>query len=152
MGDLAQSLAVFLGGLVIWFKPEWHAIDPILTLVFSGLVLWSTTGVLKSSVSVLLEETPAGIDWQEVYDTIAAVPGVDDVHDLHIWCISHGQTALSVHCTSSDDQAIGTINEALRRYGILHTTIQVNRGKNCGTCPTEHRDASNKTICDHLVQ
>jgi len=147
LGDLAQSFAVFLGGLVIWYKPEWHAIDPILTLGFSGLVLWSITGVMRSSLAVLLEETPANIDWQEVHDAIAGVPGVIDVHDLHIWCISHGQTAISVHCFSMDDYAIGAINRALRPFGIGHTTIQVNRGS-CGTCPGQ-----GETICEsHLVQ
>ena len=67
-------------GLVIWRKPEWHIIDPILTLGFCVLVLWSTIGVLRSSIAVLLEETPAGIDWRKVYTVISAVPNVDDVH------------------------------------------------------------------------
>merc|ERR1712028_300433 len=65
MGDLAQSVAVFLGGIVIYWKPEYHIVDPILTLGFSALVLCSTVGVLKTSVAVLLEETPANIDWEE---------------------------------------------------------------------------------------
>jgi len=151
MGDLAQSLAVFLGGLVIWWKPEWQIIDPILTLGFSSLVLWSITGVMKNSLSVLLEETPANINWQDVYDKISAVPNVHDVHDLHIWCISHGHVALSVHCTSSEKHAIGTINKVCHKFGIQHTTIQVNWGS-CGTCPTDHRSSSGKSICDQLVQ
>merc|ERR1712028_327135 len=76
MGDLAQSVAVFLGGIVIYWKPEYHIVDPILTLGFSALVLCSTVGVLKTSVAVLLEETPANIDWKEVYDSISALPNI----------------------------------------------------------------------------
>ena len=82
MGDLAQSVAVFLGGIVIYWKPEYHIVDPILTLGFSALVLCSTVGVLRTSVAVLLEETPANIDWKEVYDSISALPNIHDVHDL----------------------------------------------------------------------
>ena len=67
-------------GIVIWWRPDYHIVDPILTLGFSILVLYSTVGVLKSSVAVLLEETPSSIDWKKVYDAISAIPGVDDVH------------------------------------------------------------------------
>uniref|UniRef100_A0A7S4ADL9 Cation efflux protein transmembrane domain-containing protein n=2 Tax=Pseudo-nitzschia australis TaxID=44445 RepID=A0A7S4ADL9_9STRA len=133
MGDLAQSVAVFLGGIAIWWKPEWHIVDPILTLGFCVLVLWSTVGVLKSSIAILLERIPPGIEWQEVYRAISSVSNVCDVHDLHIWCISHGQIALSVHCTSMDEDAISNINKACLKFGIKHSTIQVNRG-NCSIC------------------
>jgi len=137
MGDLAQSLAVFLGGLAIWWKPEWHIIDPILTLGFSMIVLCSTIGVIKSSVAILLEETPIGIDWRKVYDAISAAPNVHNVHDLHIWCISHGQISLSVHCNSSDDNAISNIHKACMKFGIQHTTIQVNKGSRCTCSPRD---------------
>jgi zinc transporter 2 len=65
---------------VIWWRPDYHIVDPILTLGFSMLVLYSTIGVLKSSIAVLLEETPSSIDWKKVYNAISALPGVDDVH------------------------------------------------------------------------
>eukprot|EP00536_Pseudo-nitzschia_multiseries_P012350 jgi/Psemu1/260498/estExt_Genewise1Plus.C_4680004 len=133
LGDLAQSFAVFLGGAIIWWKPEWHIIDPILTLGFSALVLWSTIGVVRSSVAILLEETPPGIEWRKVKNTISAVPNVYDVHDLHIWCISHGEIALSVHCTSTDEKALCNINKACQKFGIKHSTIQVDTGS-CSTC------------------
>lgn len=133
LGDLAQSVAVLLGGIVIWWRPDYHIVDPILTLGFSMLVLYSTIGVLKSSIAVLLEETPSSIDWKKVYNAISALPGVDDVHDLHIWCISHGQVALSVHCTSSNQNAISNINRTCKKFGIDHSTIQVNQGA-CMSC------------------
>lgn len=133
LGDLLQSVAVFLAGMVIWWKPEWHVIDPILTLCFCVLVLWSTVGVLRSSISVLLEEIPPGIDWHKVHTAISAVPNVGNVHDLHIWSISDGQVALSVHCASADKNAIHNINAVCKKFGVKHATIQVNEG-DCGTC------------------
>ena len=73
-------LSITIQGLVIWWKPEWHIVDPLLTLCFSGLVLSSITGVIRSSMAVLLEETPANISWQDVHDKISALPNVFDVH------------------------------------------------------------------------
>jgi zinc transporter 2 len=134
LGDLAQSIAVFLGGVVIWLKPEWHQVDPILTLGFSALVLYSTIGVVKSSVVVLLEGTPESIEWEEVYNSIADVPNIRDVHDLHIWYISHGNIALSVHCCSADKKAISNINKVCKSFGINHTTIQINHEDNADCC------------------
>jgi solute carrier family 30 (zinc transporter), member 2 len=134
MADLAQSVAVFIGGVFIWLKPEWHMIDPILTLGFCILVLYNTLGVLRSSIQVLLEEIPPSVDWQKVYEAISKVPNVFDVHDLHIWCISHGQTALSLHCTSSDPNALYNINRVCVKFGIKHSTIQVQTSP--GPCPT----------------
>jgi len=134
MADLAQSVAVFVGGIFIWLKPEWYVIDPILTLGFCILVLYNTWGVLRSSIAVLLEEIPPSVDWQIVFDAISDVPNVEDVHDLHIWCISHGQAALCVHCTSSDPKAIQNINRVCVKYGIRHSTIQVQTEP--GPCPT----------------
>jgi len=149
LGDLAQSVAVLLGGLVIWWNPEWHIVDPILTLGFCVLVFWSTIGVLRSSIAVLLEETPAGIDWRKVYNAISAVTNVADVHDLHIWCISHGEIALSVHCTSSDKNAIANINKACLKFGIKHSTIQVNEGS-CTTCSSP--ECCTYQMCDRTAQ
>jgi solute carrier family 30 (zinc transporter), member 2 len=125
MADLAQSVAVLIAGLVIWAKPDWHIIDPILTLLFAVLVLYSTIGVIRSSVSVLLEATPTNISWTKVYNAIAQIPQIHNVHDLHLWSVSHGQPALSVHCHSTDPRALRKIRDQCQAFGITHTTIQV---------------------------
>lgn len=138
LGDLMLNVAVLITGIVIWFKPEWHIIDPILTLFFSIWVLSLTFVVLRSSTSVLLEAIPPDINWQEVYDDICAVPNVTHVHDLHIWSISHGKAALSVHCVSGDPRALRNINAVCADHGIHHSTIQVQAGGNSKNpvCPT----------------
>lgn len=135
MADLAQSVAVLIAGLVIWARPDWHVIDPILTLLFALLVLYSTLGVLRSSIAVLLEATPPNISWRKVYDAIAKVPNVRNVHDLHLWSISHGQPSLSVHCQSSDPDALCKIRDQCEVFGITHATIQVQQEEGpCVTC------------------
>ena len=135
MADLAQSVAVLIAGLVIWVRPDWHIIDPILTLGFAVLVLYSTLGVVRSSISVLLEETPPSISWRKVYEAISRVPNVKNVHDLHIWSISHGQPTLSVHCQTTDPEALRKIRDECLVFGISHATIQTQFWEGpCVTC------------------
>ena len=140
MADLAQSVAVLVAGLVIWYNPDWHVVDPICTLGYCMIVFYSTIGVLKSSVSVLLEETPSGVSWQEVHNAIRALPNVYNVHDLHIWSISHGKSAMSVHCNSPDPRAaMANICAVCKQHGIDHPTIQILQSNDaqdadCVTC------------------
>lgn len=135
MADLAQSVAVLIAGLIIWARPDWYVIDPILTLLFAVLVLYSTVGVLRSSIAVLLEATPPNISWHKVYKAISQVPNVTDVHDLHLWSISHGQPSLSVHCRSDDPDALRKIRDKCQAFGISHVTIQIQPSEGpCITC------------------
>eukprot|EP00980_Cylindrotheca_fusiformis_P030379 scaffold24732_cov162-Cylindrotheca_fusiformis.AAC.4 len=137
LADLAQSVAVLVAGLVIWVKPSWKAIDPVLTIVFCIVIFYSTIAVIRSSISVLLEEVPPGVEWKVVLKDISSVPGVSDVHDLHIWSISHGSVALSVHATADNpNEALKKIYDTARSHGIDHCTVQLQTkdGKNCITC------------------
>jgi len=151
LGDLAQSVAVLVGGLIVWWKPSWQMLDPIITLVFSVFVMASTVKVLRSSVAVLLEETPANISWKQVFTAISEIDGVSNVHELHIWSISHGEPALTVHCLSTNPNAIAEINKVCRRFGIDHVTIQVQpEGFDCLTCkdkPDGLNVVHNDSIC-----
>lgn len=141
MADLAQSVVVLVAGLIIWAKPQWQLADPICTLIFSVLVCYSTIGVIRSSLSVLLEEVPPGVNWDEVYDAIAAVEGVSNVHDLHIWSISHGHAILTVHATADDCKlAYADIKKVCIRRNISHLTVQLQQSSaddGCVTCTDE---------------
>ena len=152
LGDLAQSTAVLVAGAIIWFKPEWHMVDPICTLLFCAMVFYSTLAVLRTSISVLLEEVPPNINWEDIYATISAIDGVENVHDLHIWSISHGIPSLSVHCMSTDtDKALKNVCLALKQKGINHTTIQVQQlpAVSCVTCDSV--DACGTTRISQLL-
>mmetsp|Transcript_261 Transcript_261/g.366 ORF Transcript_261/g.366 Transcript_261/m.366 type:complete len:511 (-) Transcript_261:125-1657(-) len=133
LGDLAQSVAVFIAGIVIWAKPEWQIVDPICTIIFCIFVFYSTISVMRSSISVLLEEVPPDVNYEKVKDAISALPSVMNVHDLHIWSISHGIPAMSVHATAaiSDDadggvrRALNDVNAVCQKFNITHATIQI---------------------------
>ena len=136
LGDLAQSVAVLIAGLIIWAFPSWTIVDPLCTLLFCTIVGYSTVGVLRTSVAVLLQEVPPSVDWKSVYDAIENIEGVSDVHDLHIWSISHGIPTLSVHCKAEQpEQALEQIYTRCRDFGIVHATIQVQaQSGECVTC------------------
>jgi cation diffusion facilitator family transporter len=154
LSDLAQSVAVLIAGIVIWFRPEWRIVDPICTLLFCALVFYSTLSVIRNSVAVLLEEVPPNINWQKMFDEIQNVKGVQNVHDLHIWSISQSIPSLSVHCTTDRDpqQVLSEIYNAVKRQGVKHATIQIQTTVgDCITCQglgcDQARLLSSESIC-----
>ena len=96
LGDLIQSVAVFIAGILIWYKPSWQIADPICTILFSFIVMYSTVGIFKSTVNVLMEGVPNSIEWEQVSRELKMIEGVTEVHDLHIWSISVGEYLLIV--------------------------------------------------------
>jgi zinc transporter 2 len=147
LGDLTQSVVVFLAGLMIWWKPGWTLVDPMATLLFCTLVFYSTLGVIRSCIAVLLEQVPPHVNWKAVHRDICQVEHVRQVHDLHIWSISQNIPVLSVHCFVDDQtvdstQVLRDIDQVCQRYGIRHSTIQIQCGTlgECITCHREHED------------
>lgn len=131
VGDAASSAAVIIAGGVVLFTHNPTA-DPIVSFIISALILWSSWGILRESVNVLLEASPTGLDMAEVEKTIGLVQGVRAVHDLHVWTVGPGVVACSCHILV-DEQAISTGQQVLRqvvtelkqRFQINHTTVQV---------------------------
>jgi cobalt-zinc-cadmium efflux system protein len=127
--DLAASVGVAVAALVI-LTTGWERADPIAGLAIALLILASSWTILRSSVSILLEATPAGIDAEEVGRRMAEAEGVVEVHDLHIWTITSGFPTLSAHVLvrrGDDCHARRRELEHLlaNEFGLRHTTLQV---------------------------
>jgi cobalt-zinc-cadmium efflux system protein len=129
VADMLGSLgAIAAAGIII--LTGWRYADPIISVFIGLLVLGSSWKLLRDSVNILLEQTPRGIDANEVGKKMAGVPGVEEVHDLHIWTITSGFPALSAHVLVGRDENCHArrhdLEELLaREYGIEHTTLQV---------------------------
>ncbi len=95
-GDAVSALGVVVAGIVVVLGGPPSA-DAVASFLIGGLILWSSWGILKESVNVLLEGTPFGMDMAAVETAIAAVPGVINVHDLHVWTVGSGVIACSCH-------------------------------------------------------
>jgi len=130
LGDTLSTAAVIAGGAAILFTGlTW--IDPILSILIAGMILWSSVGIIRETLNILLEGTPRNLKLAEIRKAMASVAGVLDVHDLHVWSLGSQSHALASHITIAEmpmsecSSILDGINCALRdRFHITHTTIQ----------------------------
>jgi cobalt-zinc-cadmium efflux system protein len=130
ISDVAGSAGAAIAGVLI-LAFGWYAADPAMAALIGLLILVSSWNFVRGPLAILLEAAPPGIRTDDVGRAMAAVPGVRDVHDLHIWTLSQ-MTALSAHVVAlpaaDTDEVLHAVEQTLReRYGIAHTTIQVER-------------------------
>jgi cobalt-zinc-cadmium efflux system protein len=129
-GDAMAAAGVICGAAVILATGR-GAVDPLLSLAIAALIAWSGWKVLISALDILLESAPAGVDMQTVLEAVKRVPGVRDLHDLHVWSLDANVRAMSAHLLVDDQRVIqaqeilAEVREILAHdFGIEHTTIQ----------------------------
>lgn len=136
LGDLLGSAAAIAGALVILWT-GWTPIDPILSMLVGLLVLRSAWLVVRESVHILLEGTPAELEPRDLRQALLdAVPGLEDVHHIHAWSLTSDMPLLTLHARVTDEAdtqaTLLRIKQVLsQRYGIDHSTVQIERG-DCG--------------------
>lgn len=135
--DALGSVQAIAAGALIWGF-GWRWADPAASILISFLVVWSAWHLLKETLGVLMEGTPAHIDLDEVRGVLAGLPGVRGVHDLHVWTITSGMEALSAHLVVAEDASTPALLRLVQsslhdRFGIHHATVQV-EPKPCPQC------------------
>jgi cobalt-zinc-cadmium efflux system protein len=138
LGDTISTAAVIVGGFIIQLTGmSW--IDPVLSLIISGLILWSSYGIVRETLHILLEGTPRGVDLDEIRTAMKNTPGVVNVHDLHVWSLTSQSHALACHVQVTEmtlaecEAVLARLNHEVRdHFGIHHTTIQLE----VTDCPT----------------
>ncbi len=130
LGDALSDVAVIAGGFLIHWTGQ-RMIDPLLALLIAGMILWSAVGILGESGNILLESLPKGMTVDDVALAILRVPGVREVHDVHVWSLGSNSHALSCHVqildmpTSESEHIASGIRELVEKeFDIEHTTIQ----------------------------
>ncbi len=130
IGDTLSTAAVLIGGWgIVLTGQTW--IDPALSFGIGALILWSSFGIIRETLNILLEGTPRGMQLDQIAGRIRAIPGVLDVHDLHAWSLGSESHALSCHIQIADippsesEVILRRVNELLATaFHIFHTTIQ----------------------------
>ena len=134
IGDLLGSLGTVAAAVVLR-TTGWLLADPIASIVVTLLVMRSAWRLVRESVDVLLEATPAHISLGAVRSQLEAIPGIEGVHDLHVWTVSSGMVAMSAHAVVQDpDQHQSVLERAIQtmqRFGIAHVTMQIERQAIC---------------------
>jgi cobalt-zinc-cadmium efflux system protein len=129
--DAAVSAAVvFAGFVILWTGQQW--VDPVMSLAVAVVILWGSIGLMKESVGMSLMGVPSGIDVDVVEAELALLPGVETVHDLHVWPLSTTETALTAHLVAPAVESTDDLLNAARamlhgRFAIEHCTLQIER-------------------------
>jgi cobalt-zinc-cadmium efflux system protein len=134
LGDTLSTAAVIVGGWIIfWTGRTW--VDPALSIGIACLILWSSLGIIRETLNILLEGAPQGLSAERITASLNGITGVRDVHDVHVWSIGSDTHALSCHLRI-DDITLSESEIILRQvkdllnaeYHIMHTTIQFENG------------------------
>lgn len=125
--DALVSVGVLVAGIVI-SRTGWYIIDPIIGLIVAVVILLSTWNLLHDSLRLTLDGVPASIDSQKVVEAIRVLPGVDDVHHIHIWAISTTENALTAHIVLKQPEGMQEVKHLIRHrledFGIGHATLE----------------------------
>jgi cobalt-zinc-cadmium efflux system protein len=130
LGDALSNLALIAGAWLIHRTGQW-LIDPLIAFLIAGMIVWTALGVIMESTNILLESLPKGMNLERVANAMLEVPGVREVHDIHIWSLGTQSHALSCHVyildmPTSESERIGQrLRDVLAsEFGIKHSTMQ----------------------------
>jgi cobalt-zinc-cadmium efflux system protein len=132
LGDLLGSVGTVAAALVVR-ATGWLAADPVASIIMAALILRGAWRLVRESVDVLLESTPSHISLGSVRTQLEAIPGVESVHDLHVWTVTSGLVAMSAHAIVREPErhqhVLEHVHDAMRLFGIDHVTVQLERSE-----------------------
>lgn len=131
VSDLVSTFGVMLAGALVFFF-GWRQADALVSLLIGALVIYSSWGLVREGVDILMESVPAHIDLEELRRDMLAVRDTEEVHDLHVWCLASRQFALSAHAVvtrdADQDRVLSEMSSMLeQKFNIRHMTVQLER-------------------------
>ncbi|MCM0677577.1 cation diffusion facilitator family transporter [Micromonospora phytophila] len=138
LGDLLGSLGV-IGAALLISATDWWWADPLVAVAIGVFILPRTWRLGRAALRILVQAAPEHLQVTAVHDRLAAVPGVAEVHDLHVWTLTSGMEVASAHLTMSPDAEVGAVLAAARTalhedFRIEHATLQIEPGASPGAC------------------
>jgi cobalt-zinc-cadmium efflux system protein len=130
LGDLLGSVATVAAALIVRYT-GWLTADPVASLLMTALIMRGAWSLVRESIDVLLESTPAHISLGTVREQLEAIPGIESVHDLHVWSVTSTMIAMSAHAIVREPErhqhVLEHVHDAMRLFGIDHVTVQLER-------------------------
>jgi cobalt-zinc-cadmium efflux system protein len=130
LGDLLASVGTLVAAILIRYT-GWLTADPIASILTTVLIMRGAWRLVRESVDILLESTPSHIPLAAVRRQLEAIPGIESVHDLHVWSVTPAVVAMSAHCIVREPEkhqhVLEHIHDAMRLFGIEHVTIQLEK-------------------------
>ncbi len=129
VGDALGSVGAIIAALIM-LSTGWYLVDPLISFLIGGLILYTSWGLIKESAAILMQSVPRGISLDEVQNAMESITGVQKVHDLHVWAVTSGVFTLSAHAVVNGDHdfhdVLSEMEKALsEKFDIRHTTIQL---------------------------
>lgn len=129
LSDLIGSVGVLISGALAYFT-GWMLADPVVSFLIGALVLYSSWSLVRDGVDILMESVPGHIDIEQVREHLLRVQGTEEVHDLHVWCLTTREVALSAHCVvtgaADHDRVLSEMSQLLQsKFSIHHMTVQL---------------------------
>lgn len=127
--DMLGSVGVIVGAIIIYIT-EWESVDSIIAVGIGFMVFPRTWVLLKECINILLEGVPVGINLQHLEQAVLAVPGVVEIHDLHVWSLTKSQHSLTAHVVTTENSNSEIVRRSIEQllqeqYGLHHTTLQL---------------------------
>jgi len=139
--DALVSLGVVISGIVIIYT-GWHWVDSVMSLLVIVIIIYSTWGLLRESLRLSLDGVPTNIDLAAVRHYLIQVPGVQEVHDLHVWAMSTTANSLTAHLVVSPEPGQNLLpvihHDLQRKFNISHATIQLEEPGKANQCLQTH--------------
>ncbi len=131
ISDLIGAGGVFVSGALIYFT-GWAQADSVISFVIGALVLYSSWGLIREGIDILMESVPSNIDLDQLREDLLAVEGTSEVHDLHVWCLTSREFALAAHAVvapdADQDRVLSDMHQLLEvKFNIRHMTVQLER-------------------------
>jgi len=131
VADLLGSCGVLIAGGLVYFT-GWTRADPVVSMLLGLLIIYGSWGLIREGVDILMEAVPAHINLEELRGDLLAIAGTAEVHDLHVWCLTTREYALSAHAVvaggADPDRVLSDMSQILeRKFNIRHMTVQLER-------------------------
>jgi len=130
VSDLIGSMGVLVAGALIYFT-HWHLADSLVSMFIGLLVLYGSWGLIREGVDILMEAVPTNVNLDDLRQELLGVTGTEEVHDLHVWCLTAREYALSAHAVVNEqadsDKVLSDMSVVLARFNIHHMTVQLER-------------------------